>query len=116
MDQHIIHVDDQPSFRYHILENEVHERLKSRWTVAKAEKHDERFKKAEGRDERRLPGIFGLDPDVIITPANVHLREITGSLELVHQVANKGKGIGVLDSMLVEISVILAGAKITVLL
>jgi len=116
MDQHVIHIDDQPSFRYHILENEVHKRLKSRRTVAKAEEHDERLEEAEGRDERRLPGVFSLDPDIVIPPTDIHLCKVLGSLELIHQVANKWERIGILDGVLVEISVILAGAKITVLL
>ena len=49
MDEHVIHIDDQPSFVDEVLEGMVHVCLESGGGVAKSEEHDCGFVEAEGR-------------------------------------------------------------------
>ena len=67
-------------------------------------------------DKGSLPLVSILDPDVVITPANIKLGEDLSSFELVHEIGDEREGLGISDSVFVQIAVVLAGAETTILL
>ena len=71
MDEHVVHIDDQPSFVDEVLEGMVHVRLEGGGGIAKPEEHDCRFVEAEGGREGRFPAIFRADKDIIVSPSDV---------------------------------------------
>ena len=77
--QDIIHVDDQPSFGYHVSESQVHEGLKGWRGIALPKEHDQEFVEAIGSDEFGLPLISFLDMDVVVPQSYIHLGEVFGS-------------------------------------
>ncbi|PFH45365.1 hypothetical protein AMATHDRAFT_160497, partial [Amanita thiersii Skay4041] len=68
----VVHVYDHPSFGYFCSEHVIHHGLKCCWRI----KHHQRFKKTPISPERGLPFVTIFNPDVIVSPANVHLRKI----------------------------------------
>ena len=67
-------------------------------------------------DEGRLPLVAIFDMDIVIPPSNVELSEVTSIFQLVNEVGNEGKGIGVVGGVFVEVLVILARMKFSILL
>ncbi|PFH44928.1 hypothetical protein AMATHDRAFT_164698, partial [Amanita thiersii Skay4041] len=63
-DEDIIHVYTHPSLSDLVPKNVVHHGLEHRWRIFCPESH--------------LPFITFLDPYVVVTPANIHLREVFG--------------------------------------
>ena len=85
MDEHVIHIDDQPPFVDKILEGMVHIGLKSGWGVAKSKEHDGGFKKSERSREGCFPPVFRLDEDVVVTPSYVEFGEDFAIFKFIHQ-------------------------------
>ena len=115
-DEGVIHIDDEPSFCYHISERVIHESLKCGGGVAKTREHDSGFKKSFVGDESRFPLVTVFDADVVVPPTNVELGKVASIFQLVHEVGDEGKGVGIAGGVFVEISVILAGTKLAILL
>ncbi|KIJ10733.1 hypothetical protein PAXINDRAFT_85569, partial [Paxillus involutus ATCC 200175] len=89
-------------------EDVIHQRLECRRGVAKSKEHNIRFKESMGRDEHRLPMITRFDLHVVVSPSDIEFRKDLRSFEFINEVGNEGKGIRVLDSVGVQVSVILA--------
>ncbi|PFH50821.1 hypothetical protein AMATHDRAFT_143999, partial [Amanita thiersii Skay4041] len=68
----VVHVDNHPAFCDFSPEYIIHHGLKCCWQI----EHHQRFKKAPISPECRFPFITVFDPDVVISPANVHFRKI----------------------------------------
>ena len=115
-DEEVVHIDDEPSLSDHILEGVVHESLECSGGVAKAKEHDRRFKESFVGDKGRLPLVTIFDADVVIPPSNVELGEVASVFQLVYEVGDEGKGVGVTGSVFIEVPVILARTKFSVLL
>ena len=116
IDEKVIHVDDEPSFGNHVAEGVVHESLKSGGGVGKPEEHDGGFEQPFVGNEGCLPLVAIFDLYVVVSPANVKLGENFGVLQLVYEVGDEGKGVGVANGVFVNIVVVLAGAESSVLL
>ena len=58
VDSHIVHVDFEPSFHYHVHTNMIHECLEGGGCIAKTEKHDSWFIQSQGGYESSLPLVF----------------------------------------------------------
>ncbi|PFH44814.1 hypothetical protein AMATHDRAFT_166212 [Amanita thiersii Skay4041] len=71
-DQDVIHIDDHPTLGDFSSEYVVHHSLK----FGQSEEHYQRFKEAPISPECGFPLVTVLDPDIVISPANVHLRKI----------------------------------------
>ena len=67
-------------------------------------------------DEGRLPLVTILDADIVVPPSNVEFREVASVFQLVHKVGDEGKGVGVTGGVFVEVPVILARTKFSILL
>ena len=112
----VVHIDLGPPFGDHIGENVVHERLKSRRGVAKPKKHDSGFKETKRGDERCFPLIFLSDADIVITPLNIEFGEQCGVLHVIDQLRDEGERISIVNSVGVEIPIILTRSQGSVLL
>ncbi|KIJ07542.1 hypothetical protein PAXINDRAFT_90237, partial [Paxillus involutus ATCC 200175] len=91
-------------------EDMIHQRLECQRRVAKPKEHNVWFEESMGRDERRFPTITRFDLNVVVSPSDIEFRKDLRSFKFINEVGNEGKGIRVLDSVGVQISVILARA------
>jgi hypothetical protein len=57
--------------------------LESGRTIGQSEEHNQWFEQATVSPKSRLPFVSGFYPDVIETPTDIELSEITGTLQLV---------------------------------
>ena len=67
-------------------------------------------------DESCLPLVTILDADVVVSPTNIKLGEVASIFQLVHEVGNERKRVGVTGGIFIEVSVILARTKFSILL
>ena len=74
-DEEVIHVNDKPSFYYHISEGVVYESLECHRGVGKSKEHYCWFKEAFVRNEGSLPLVAVFGADVVVTPIDVKLGE-----------------------------------------
>ena len=72
----VIHIYLEPLFSDHVREDMIHEGLKYGGCIAEAKEHDSGFVETEESDESCLPLVRLLDPNIVISPANVELGEI----------------------------------------
>ena len=66
-------------------------------------------------DEGHLPLVTFLDTNIVVPPSYVKLGEDFGVFEFVNQVRDERWGVCVTDSMGVQVAIVLAGAKSTIL-
>ena len=67
-------------------------------------------------DEGCLPLVAILDSHVVVSPTNVEFGEDFGISQFVNEIGDEGKGVGITDGMFVDVAVILARVKSSVLL
>ena len=67
-------------------------------------------------DEGCLPLVAVFDTDIVVSPTNIELSEVASVFQLVHKVGDKGEGIGVAGGVFVEVSIVLAGVELSILL
>ena len=115
-DEKVVHVDDEPSLSDHISEGVIHESLECSRGVIKTEEHDRGFKEPLVDDESHLPLVSVLNANIVVSPSNVKLGKVPGIFEFVDKVRDEGEGVCVVDGMLIQIAVILAGAEFPILL
>ena len=115
VDKEVIHVNDEPSLCDHISEGIGHESLKSGGRVGHAEEHYSGFIEASVGDEGGFPLVAFLDSDIVISPLYIKLGEDLGIFKFVNEVGNQGEGVCILDSMTIEISVVLARSEASIL-
>ena len=115
-DEKVIHVDDKPSFSDHVSEGVIHESLEHCGGVTKTKEHDCWFEESFVGNEGCLPLVTILDTDVVISPTNIKLGEVTSIFQLVYEVGDEGEGVGVTGGMFVEVLVVLAGTKFAIFL
>ena len=96
-----IHVDKKPAFGNHVMKGVIHETLECGREVGQAEEHDIGFKEAFVGSEGSFPLVAIFDADIIIAPTNVKLDEGFGIFELINEVGDERKGVGILDSMFI---------------
>ena len=116
VDEEIIHVDNEPSFSNHVAEGVVHESLKGGGGVGKSEEHYGWFKEPLVGNEGGFPLVTILDPYVVVPPPNIELGKDLSVSQLIYEVRDEGKWVGVSDSVFVHIAIVLAGAESSILL
>ena len=67
-------------------------------------------------DEGRFPLVAILDSYIVVPPVDVELGENLGVSQLVYEIGDEGKGVGVADGVFIEVTIVLAWAKSSVLL
>jgi len=74
-DEHIIHINDEPSFAEFFFEDGVHHHLKGGWGVGQAKEHHHWFEESFIGDEGRFPLVSVSDPYIVVSPSYVELGE-----------------------------------------
>ena len=110
--EEVIHIDDKPSFSNHVSEGIVHELLKRHRGVAETEEHHGWFEESFVGDESGFPLMTVFDADVVVSRANIKLGKVVSIFQLVHEVGDEGKRVGVVDSMFIEVTVVLTGTEL----
>ena len=104
-DHDVVNVDDHDVF--HVSENFIHHGLESGGRVAESEEHDRGFVGSSMADEHGFPFVTFLDTDVVVTPPEIDLCEVLGSLELVDELRDERERVVVSYCVLVQVPVIL---------
>jgi len=81
-DQDVVQVDYHDTFRYEVPKDVVHHSLEGSRAVSHTKEHYQGFKQASIGPEGCFLLISGLNADVVKTPTNVQLGEVSGSAEL----------------------------------
>ena len=66
--------------------------------------------------ESSFPFVAFLDPDVVISPSEIHLGEQLSSLQFLGQLPDKRKRVIVLDCVFIKIAIILYHSLLSILL
>ena len=67
-------------------------------------------------DEGCLPLMAVLDSYIVVSPVNVKLGEDFGISQLIYEVGDEGKGVGIANSVFVDVMIVLARAESSVFL
>ena len=79
--------------------------------VGESEEHHRGFEKSFVGNEGCLPLVAIFDSYIVVSPADVELSENLGVSQLVHEIRDEGKGVGVADGMFVDVMIVLAWAE-----
>ena len=112
----VVHINDKLTFSNHVLEGVIHESLEHGRGVAETKEYNHGFEESFMGDGGRFPLVTILDMDIVVSPTNVELSKVASVFQLVHEVRDEGKGVGVTSDVFVEVSVVLAGAEFTIFL
>ena len=116
IDKKIVHVDNEPSFCNHIVKEVIHELLKGGGGIGKTKEHYGQFKESFMSDKSGLPLVPVFDMDIVIPPTDIELGEDLCSLEFINKIRDEWEGVGVADSVFIDIAIVLTRAETTVLL
>ena len=116
MNEEIIHVNDKPSFCNHVMKGVIHEVLESGRGIGETKEHHGWFIEFLMCDKGSFPLMPIFDSDIIVSPSNIKLGEDFRPLEFIDKVGNEGKRVCITDSVFINIAIVLAGSKATVLL
>ena len=67
-------------------------------------------------DECGLPLISFFDVNVVVPPADVELSKARKTVQVIYEISDERKRIGVLDSMFIQISVVLYQVEFSIFL
>jgi len=81
--------------------------LEGSQTVSHSKEHYQGFKQASISSEGCLPLVSGLNANVVKTPTDIQLGEVSGPVELEHEFRDQWKRVLVLDRHRVECSIVL---------
>ena len=84
-DQDVIQVDHHNTFCYEVLEDIIHHGLEGGRTVSHSKEHYQGFEQASIGLEGHLPLISGLNANIVETPTDIQLGEVSGPMELGHE-------------------------------
>src|SRR6266481_7498133 len=114
-DQDIIKVDDNEEVG-HVLENIVHEVLKSSRGIGKSHGHDQKFERAIVCLECGLPLMTSSDVDIVVACTQIKLGVYLGRAKLVDEVSNEGDWVSIPLSDPIELPKINTESKCAILL
>jgi len=80
-----VQIHHHNAFYYKISEDVVHHGLEGGRTVGHPKEHYQGFEHASIGPEGHLPLVSGLNADVVETPADIQLGEVSSSSELGHE-------------------------------
>ena len=106
-DQDVVQVDHHDTFRYEVPEDVVHYGLEGGGAVGHAKEHYQGFKQASVGPEGCLPLVSGLDTDVVETPTDIQLGEVSGPAELQYEFGDEWERVPVLDRHGIKCSLVL---------
>ena len=115
-DAEIVHVDFQPFLSQCVGKDVIHECLEHGGSIAESKEHDGGFEESHGGNESSFPLILLSDVNVVISPMNVEFGEQCGLLHIIDEFWDEREWIGISDSVGVQVAVILAWTKGSILL
>ncbi len=92
VDQDVIQVHGHLSFSDEIAEDVVHHPLKGGRRVRESKEHNGGLVQAPVRTEGGLLLVSLLNPDVVVGPTNIQLREVFSPTESVDEFRDEGRG------------------------
>ena len=116
VDSKVVHIYLQPSLGDHVCKDMVHKGLEGGWSIVETKKHDGGLIETEWGNKGHFPLIRFLDSNIVVPPADVKFGEVDGILYVIDEFCDERKRIGVPDSMAIEVSIILARTKGSILL
>ena len=116
VDEEIIHVNDKPSFCNHVMKGIIHEVLEGGRGISETKEHYGWFEESLMGDKGSFPLMFILDSDIIISPLDIKFGEDFCPLEFIDKIRNEWKGVCIMDSVFVNVAVVMARAKATIFL
>ncbi|KAF9799819.1 hypothetical protein IEO21_10499 [Rhodonia placenta] len=96
---------------YEIMEDVIHHCLEGRREIGEAEEHHQGFIQSPVSYEGSLPFVTSFDPDVVVSPSDIELREECGTTELIYHLGDQQQGIAIFDRDRVQPAVVLHGSK-----
>jgi hypothetical protein len=114
VDEDIIHVD-QNKLANSVSKELIHSTLESGRGVAQPKRHDKPFIVTNGSGKSCLGNISRLDLDLMIAGGKIQGSEVLRTIKHVQEVINTGKGISILDSDLVQGTIIHTHPQSTIL-
>ena len=83
--------------------------------VGETKEHDCRFKEAFVGDQGSLPLVSVFDMNIVISPLYIKFGE-NPDISFINEIGDKGKGIGVVNGVFIEVLIVLAGVEVSILL
>ncbi|KAI0310949.1 hypothetical protein OF83DRAFT_1069677, partial [Amylostereum chailletii] len=93
----------------------IHHCLEHCRRIHKAKEHHQGFVQPAVRFESSLPLVSFLDMDIIVSPADIHLREDLGTFEFVDKLGNEWEWVFILDGAFIQCSIVLYRMKLPIL-
>jgi len=106
-DQDVVQVDHHNTFYYEVPEDVVHHGLEGGWTVSHSKEHYQGFEQASISSEDHLPLVSGLNANIIETPMDIQLGEVSGPAELGHEFRDQWERVLVFDYHRAKCSIVL---------
>ena len=98
------------------LENAVHQTLKGCRCGCQTKRHNQPFKVTIACGKRCFRNIIGINGNLVVATGKVNLREDFATAKLVETFIGSWNYIAIFDSNVVQLSIIYAHAKLTILL
>ena len=76
----VIHIDDEPSFCDHVMEQVIHESLEYGRRATKTKEHDCWFEESFVSNKGCLPLVTIFDADIVVSPMNVKFSKVVSIL------------------------------------
>jgi hypothetical protein len=115
-DQDVVQVHTDHTFCDEILEDIIHHGLEGGWAVSETEEHHQRFKESSVGAECSLPFITFLDVNIVVSPADIKLGEVTCTPEAIDEIGNEWKWIDILDCLCIQCPIVLEQLERPILL
>ncbi|KAF9794862.1 hypothetical protein IEO21_11144 [Rhodonia placenta] len=80
------------------MEDVIHHCLEGCGGIGEAKEHHQGLVQSPVSHKGRLPFVTGFDPDVVISPSDIELREERGTTELIHHFGDQRQWVAILDS------------------
>jgi len=95
--QDVIQIDHHNAFCYEVSEDVIHHGLEGGQTISHSKEHYQEFKQASIGSEGCLPLISRLNADIVETPLDIQLGEVSSSVELGHEFGDQWERVFVLN-------------------
>jgi len=106
-DQDIVQINHHNAFCYEVLEDVVHYSLEDSRAIGHPKEHYQEFEQASIGLEGHLPLVSGLNMDIVETPMDIQLGEVSSSAELGHEFRDQWERVFVLDRYEIEYAIVL---------
>ena len=116
INEEVVHVNDKPSFRDHIVKGVIHEVLESGRGIGETKEHHSGLEESFMSNEGSFPLMSIFDLDIVVSPSDIELGEDFCPLEFINEVRNERKRVCITDSVFIDVAIVLTGSEATVLL